>query len=288
MGNIRLIRRRIRGVQSISKITKAMEMIAASKMRRTQERGLAGRPYTQKITQVIADLSAVTRGNVAHPLLEVREQPKRVALIHITPDRGLSGGLVGNLNRKAASFMVENGLPTSVVTVGRKGTEFMRRTSQDVVAEFSQLGDKPSMLDTLPISRIVTEDFIAGKVDAVHICYARFVNTMVQTAVVNQLLPVIAPESSDNSALNNMDYIFEPDAETVLNSLLPRFVEMGVYHAVLESIASEQSARMIAMRSATENANELIGDLTLVYNKARQESITTELLDIIGGAAALA
>jgi F-type H+-transporting ATPase subunit gamma len=263
-----------------------MEMIAASKMRRAQDRGLQGRPYTQKITEVIAALSAITQGKMAHPLLEVR-QPKRVALVHIVPDRGLSGGLVSNLNRKAASFMLDNGLPTSVVAVGRKGVEFTRRTSQNVASEFTQLGDKPSLLDTLPISRVVTDDFISGKVDAVYICYARFINTMVQTPIVNRILPVATPELSTETHQNQPVYIFEPNAESVLNALLPRFVEMGVYHAVLESIASEQSARMIAMRNATENAHELISDLTLIYNKARQESITTELLDIIGGAAAL-
>lgn len=288
MGNVRLIRRRIRGVQSISKITKAMEMIAASKMRRTQERGLQGRPYTQKITEVIAALSAVTQGkSSSHPLLDVRQSPKRIGLVHIAPDRGLSGGLVSNLNRKAANFILEEGKPASVVAVGRKGVEFMRRTSQDVVAEFSQLGDKPSLLDTLPISRIVMDDFISGKVDAVYICYARYINTMVQAPTVTRILPVAAATLGEDGAKSQTDYMFEPDAETVLNALLPRFVEMGVYHSILESIASEQSARMIAMRNATKSAHELIDDLTLVYNKARQESITTELLDIIGGAAAL-
>jgi F-type H+-transporting ATPase subunit gamma len=164
--------------------------------------------------------------------------------------------------------------------------EFMRRTSQNVVAEFLALGDKPNLVDTLPISRIIIDDFISGKVDAVYITYARFKNTLVQTPTVIKILPVtpVAAEAGKNT----MDYIFEPSSEAVLDALLPRFVEMGVYHDILEAIASEQSARMIAMRNATENANELIEDLTLVYNKARQESITTELLDIIGGAAALA
>jgi len=286
VANVRLIRRRIKGIQSIAKITKAMEMIAASKMRRSQERGLQGRPYTQKITEVIAALAAVTRGKASHPLLDVRQQ-KKIALVHIVPDRGLSGGLVSNLNRKAASFMLDSEVPTSVVAVGRKGIDFMRRNSQEVIAEFSQLGDKPNLLDTLPISRIIIDDFVKGNVDAVHICYAHYVNTMVQTPVVKRILPVATPEMTEEVAKSHPVYLFEPNAETVLNALLPRFVEMGIYHAVLEAIASEQSARMIAMRNATENANELIGDLTLVYNKARQESITTELLDIIGGAAAL-
>jgi F-type H+-transporting ATPase subunit gamma len=284
LANIRLIRRRIKGVQSTAKITKAMEMIAASKMRRAQERGLAGRTYTQMITQVISTLASVTHDKNTHPLLRARQPVKNIALVHITPDRGLSGGLVSNLNRKSAAFIVEQAVPTEVIAVGRKGDEFMRRTAQNVVAEFLQLGDKPDMVDTLPISRIIIDDFISGKVDAVYITYARFVNTMVQTPTVIKILPVtpVTVEVGMNS-----DYIFEPSSDAVLDAILPRFVEMSVYHSILEAIASEQSARMIAMRNATENANELIDDLTLVYNKARQESITTELLDIIGGAAAL-
>jgi F-type H+-transporting ATPase subunit gamma len=284
LANIRLIRRRIKGVQSTAKITKAMEMIAASKMRKAQERGLAGRPYTEKITQVISTLAAVTHDTTTHPLLKERQPVKKIELIHITPDRGLSGGLVSNLNRKSATFILEQALPASVIGVGRKGTEFMRRTAQNVMAEFISLGDKPSMVDTLPISRIVIDDFVSGKVDAVYITYARFINTMVQTPTVIKILPVtpVAREAGVSS-----DYIFEPSSAAVLDALLPRFVEMSVYHAILEAIASEQSARMIAMRNATDNAEELIDDLTLVYNKARQESITTELLDIIGGAAAL-
>jgi F-type H+-transporting ATPase subunit gamma len=285
LANIRLIKRRIKGVQSTSKITKAMEMIAASKMRRAQERGLAGRPYTQKITEVISALASIPQTAGKHPLLMARDPIKNIALIHVTPDRGLSGGLVSNLNRKAVSFILEQARPTSVIAVGRKGMEFMRRTSQNVMAEFIQLGDKPNMVDTLPISRIIIDDFVSGKVDAVYISYARFVNTMVQIPTIVKVLP-ITPAGVE-AGKSNADYIFEPTSAAVLEALLPRFVEMGVYHAILESIASEQSARMIAMRNATDNAEELIADLTLVYNKARQESITTELLDIIGGAAAL-
>jgi F-type H+-transporting ATPase subunit gamma len=284
LANIRLIKRRIRGVQSTAKITKAMEMIAASKMRKAQERGLEGRPYTEKITQVISALAANPQDRAQHPLL--KERPvKNAMLVHVTPDRGLSGGLVSNLNRKAAAFITEQGLPVSVIAVGRKGLDFMRRTRQNLVAEFTNLGDKPGLLETLPISRIIIDDYCAGKVDAVYICYARFVNTIVQTPTIVKVLPVTPVKIKEGELTPN--YIFEPSAAAVLEALLPRFVEMGVYHAVLEAIASEQSARMIAMRNATDNADELIQDLTLVYNKARQESITTELLDIIGGAAAL-
>ncbi len=285
MANIRLIKRRIKGIQSTAKITKAMEMIAASKMRKAQERGLAGRPYSEKITQVISGLASMSQSSTAgHPLLAVRPI-KKVAVIHISPDRGLSGGLVSNINRKGASLILEQNMPVSVIAVGRRGLDFMRRTRQDVIAEFINLGDKPGLLDSLPISRIVIDDISQGKVDAVYLVYARFISTAVQTPVAEQLLPVLPPVSKGEL---QADYIYEPGMSEVLNDLLPRYVEMQVYHAILEAIASEQSARMIAMRNATDNAEELIGDLTLVYNKARQESITTELLDIIGGAAALA
>ena len=284
MANIRLIRRRIRGVQNITKITRAMEMIATSKMRRTQERGLAGRPYSEKIRQVIADLAALPQTDrVLHPLLNRREV-KKVAIVLITPDRGLCGGLIGNLNRTIASYMLEQKAPVTVISIGRKGIEFARRYNANVLAEFSHLGDRPSLLDTLPISRIVIEEYSRGAFDLVCLVYARFVSTMVQDACVQQLLPV---EPASIPAAQNVEYIYEPGPGAVLDNLLTRFVEMEVYHAILESIASEQSARMVAMKSATDNAAELIDDLTLLYNKARQEAITKELLDIAGGVEAL-
>ncbi len=284
MADIRVIRRRIRGVRSTSKITRAMEMIAASKMRRAQERGLAGRPYADKIQQVIANLAALTEaGREPHPLLQ-RRPINKIALVHITPDRGLCGGLVGNLNRTIASYILEQKAPVSVIAVGRKGLEFIRRCDTEVLAEFTHLGDRPSLVDTLPISRIVIEDYSRGAFDLVYLVYARFVSTMVQNPCVQQLLPV---EPASIPAAQNVDYIYEPGPDAVLGNLLTRFVEMEVYHAILESIASEQSARMVAMKNATDNAGELIDDLTLLYNKARQEAITTERLDIAGGVEAL-
>ncbi|MDP2920654.1 MAG: ATP synthase F1 subunit gamma [Dehalococcoidia bacterium] len=282
MANIRLIRRRIRGVQSTAKITRAMEMIATSKMRRAQEAGIAGRPYDQKIRQVIASLAAVS-GEAPHPLLR-RRPVNKIAIIHITPDRGLCGGLNANLNRKTGSFILEQAKPVTVIGVGQKGIDFMRRYRRDIRAEFSHLHDRPALYDILPIAQVVIDDYTNGLVDMVYLVYARFVSTMVQTPVMEQLLPV---QPAQLPKLENVEYIFEPNPQNVLGALLPRFVEMEVYHAILESIASEQSARMVAMRNATENAQELIQHLTLVYNKARQESITTELLDISGGAAAL-
>jgi F-type H+-transporting ATPase subunit gamma len=285
MANIRLIRRRIRGIQSTAKITRAMEMIATSKMRRAQERGLAGRPYAEKIQQVLADLAALPReGGALHPLLQRRPVTK-IGIVHITPDRGLCGGLNTNINRRTASFILEQSVPVTLITVGRKGRDFMRRYGRDIGAEFTGLGDRPGWLDTLPISRIIIDDYTNGIIDLVYLIYARFISTMVQRPILQQILPV---EPAEIPAAQNVDYIYEPGAAAVFGELLPRFVEMQVYHAILESIASEQSARMVAMRNATDNANELIEELTLMYNKARQESITKELLDITGGAAALA
>ena len=285
MADIRLIRRRIRGVQSTAKITRAMEMIATLKMRRAQERGLAGRPYADKILQVISDLAALPQEEgVLHPLLQRREVNK-IAIVHITPDRGLCGGLNANINRKTAGFIVEQKVPVSIIAVGRKGWDFMRRHGQEIYAEFSQIGDWPSLLDTLPISHIIIDEYQKGTVDLVYLAYTQFVSTMTQKAVLQPLLPV-EPEAVLTGG--NVEYIYEPGPSAVLGELLPRFVEMQVYHAILEAIASEQSARMVAMRNATDNATELVQDLTLAYNKARQEAITKEILDIAGGAAALA
>ena len=285
MANIRLIRRRIRGIQSTAKITRAMEMIATLKMRRAQERGLAGRPYSEKIFQVIADLAALPQaGDSLHPLLQ-RRPVNKIAIVHITPDRGLCGGLNTNVNRKTASFIVEQSVPVTIMVVGRKGRDFMRWHKCELLAEFTGLGDKPSLLDTLPISRIIIDDYSSGVIDLVYLVYAQFISTMTQKPVLRQILPV---EPATIPGEENVDYIYEPGSDVVLGELLPRFVEMQVYHAILESIASEQSARMVAMRNATDGANELVQDLTLMYNKARQEAITRELLDIAGGAAALA
>jgi len=262
-----------------------MEMIATSKMRRAQERGLAGRPYSEKIQQVLADLAALpVEGGALHPLLQ-RRAVNKIAIVHITPDRGLCGGLNTNLNRKTVSFIREQNILVTLVTLGRKGRDFMRRYGREIRAEFTGIGDRPSLLDTLPISRIIIDDYTNGVIDLVYLVYAQFISTMVQRPVMQQVLPV---EPAAIPRAQNVDYIYEPGPRVVLGELLPRFVEMQVYHAILESIASEQSARMVAMRNATDNANELIEELTLTYNKARQESITKELLDITGGAAALA
>jgi F-type H+-transporting ATPase subunit gamma len=284
MISTRVLRRRIRSIQSTAKITRAMEMIATAKMRRAQDQALAGRPYSDKITQVIADLAAEFSGdNAAHPLLEKRNVNK-IAVIHITSDRGLCGGLNANMNRLSGRFILEQKIPVTLVTVGKKGRDFMYRQRQDVRAEFTKISDRPAMLDTLPISRIITDDYSTGYVDQVYLAYTRFVTTMVQNPTLELLLPI---EPASMPKTETSEYIYEPDPSFVLNQLLPRYVEMRVYHAILEAIASEQSARMVAMRSATDNANDVMQELTLILNKARQEMITTELLDITGGVESL-
>jgi F-type H+-transporting ATPase subunit gamma len=192
--------------------------------------------------------------------------------------------LNANINRRTAAFILEQTVPVTLITVGRRGRDFMVRYGQDIHAEFTQLGDKPSLLDTLPASRIVIDDYSSGFVDMVYLAYTQFITTMTQRPVISQLLPI---EPAIIPRRENVEYIYEPGAGSVLADLLPRFVEMKVYHAILESIASEQSARMVAMRNATDNANELIEHLTLLHNKVRQEMITKELLEITGGAAAL-
>jgi F-type H+-transporting ATPase subunit gamma len=285
MATIRQIKSRIKSVRNTSKVTKAMEMIAASKMKRAQERTLAARPYAEKIKQVLADLAAQTRvGEEGHPLL-VKRPVNKVAVIHITPDRGLCGGLVANVNRNAARFIMDSkGVPVTSIAIGRKGRDFMLRSGQQVRAEFINMSDKPSVSDILPVARIVVDDYTAGLVDEVYVSYTQFVNTVSQKPAIVKLLPI---EPAVFEAGKNNEYIYEPTPQAVMSDLLPRFIEMSLYHALLEAIASEQSARMVAMRNATDNAHELIGELTLKYNKARQEMITKELLDIVGGVAAL-
>lgn len=282
MATTRQIKRRIRSVQNTAKITKAMELVAASKMRRAQQRALAGRPYAERLTWVLEDLAEtipLIDPDQLHPLLRRREV-KTVGIVHITPSRGLCGGLPTHLNRRASALALETGVPAEVVAVGRKGRDFFRRTNTPIRAEFLELGDYPDYLDILPIARVVMDDYLSGAVDQVFLVYGFFVNTMTQEPRATQLLPIEPPEEAATRAV---DYIYEPAREAVLTELLPRYVEMQIYAAILEGIASEQSARMVAMRSATEAAQEMIEVLTLTYNKARQEQITEELLDIVGG-----
>ena len=284
MASIQVLRRRIRSIHGTTKIVRAMEMVATAKMRRTQQQALAGRPYTEKIRQVIADLAIEPRikGKIL-PLLQKREV-KKIAIVHIGTDRGLCGGLNTNLNRLVAEFILQQKVPVTVITVGRKARAFARIAQLDVRAEFSGISDRATMQETLPISRVVIEDYSKGEVDLIFLAYPRFVSTMLQRPMIEALLPIEPAKLPPGQVA---EYIYEPDPFSVLNELLPRFVEMEVYHAVLELIASEQSARMVAMRNAGDNAEDLIKDLSLSLNKARQEMITKEICDISGGAEAL-
>jgi F-type H+-transporting ATPase subunit gamma len=286
-GQLRLIRRRIRSIQSTAKITRAMELVAASKMRRAQLNALAARPYAEKLRWVLADL-AETLNQIdpenRHPLIQTRSEVKAIELILVTPNRGLSGGLPANQLRRTAQFISDQNKPVRVIAVGRKGRDFIRRTGQQLIAEFLELGDYPVYTDIRPIAQIAMNDYINGEADEVYVLYPEFVNMVTQRQTVMKLLPIEPPVDTETEAT---DYIYEPGREAVLAELLPRYVERQIYGAILEAGASEQSARMVAMRNATENANELMSDLTLVYNKARQESITSELLDIVGGVEAM-
>lgn len=285
MSTIRLIQRRIRSITSTARITKAMEMVASSKMRRAQQQVLASRPFAAKMNELLGHLAAqVPSGEPIHPLLAHRI-PQRIGVVHITADRGLCGSLNANMNRRTAAFILAQEVPVAIIAVGRKGRDFMLRYGRDVRAEFTGIGDQPDLLDIAPICRIIIDDYLDGSFDQVYLAYTQFVSTITQRPVLQRLLPV-EPLRPGGAYL--LEFIYEPSPAAVLARLLPRFVEMQVYQAILEHISSEHSARMVAMRNATDNANELIGELTLTYNKARQEAITKELLDIVGGAAALA
>lgn len=284
------LRDRIKSVSNTAKVTGAMQMIAASKMTRAQNMVRAGRPYADRIRDVLGDLAALAAkedDESSVDLLKIRPVQKTL-LVLITPDRGLAGALVGNLQRAAGSFIGETEGKVSVMVVGRKGERFITRIGEDLKAAFS-VPDRPRLDDTVAISRMLIDEYASERVDRVVLIYARFVNTAVQRVTVRQLLPVEPPERAEGETakLQQLDYIYEPSIADVLASLVPRYIETQVYHGILEAIASEHSARMIAMQNATDNANEIVEDLTLDLNKARQESITAELLDIVGGVAAL-
>ena len=283
MPSTRELRIRIRSVSNTAKVTKAMQLIAASKMRRAQQMVLDGKAYADRMQRVLGHLvGQLPEGeSTGVPLLD-RRPVQKTAMLLVTPDRGLAGALVGNLNRVAGMAIRESASPVSVVAVGRKGERFIARTGQDLVATFS-VNDRPRLEDTVAISRQLINQYVDGEVDRVVLVFAEFINTAVQKPTVRTLLPV----EPGADALADVDYIFEPSAREVLETLAPRYVETQVYHSILEAIASEHSARMVSMKNATDNANQLVDDLTLELNKARQESITSELLDIVGGVAAI-
>lgn len=265
-----------------------MEMVSAAKMRRAQDRVRAARPYSERIRAMIAGLAHVS-GTVEpgqFPLLDQRPV-NRVSVILITSDRGLAGAFNSNIIRRAARFVRdEAGHEVDMIPVGRKGRDFFARTRHAMTAEFTQLGDAPTLEQLRPVINVAVTDFIAGRVDAVYLVYSKFINTLSQTPELLQILP-IQPPTDAVAADETQDYIFEPDPVTVLQALLPRYVETQVYQAVLESIASEHSARMVAMRAATDAARDFINELTLSLNKARQTQITREVAEISAGASAL-
>ena len=290
MPTIRQLKRRITSVKNTAKITNALQLVAASKMRRAQDRALQSHPYAEKMRFVLAGLATAGSGDEAalHPLL-TRRPAQNIAVLHITPDRGLCGGLNSNLNRSAGTFVANQHEPVSVVAVGKKGRDFFVRAHTHLLAEFTDLGDYPTQAETLGIARIIMDDYLKGTIDRVYVSYSEFVSTANQRPAIRQLLPIEPPQMDSAAEAENFrqDFIFEPSPAVVLERLLPRYIEMQIYEAVLQNSASFLSAQMVAMKNATDNAQDITRELTLTYNKLRQEQITRELLDIIGGAAAL-
>ena len=306
MASIRELRKRIRSISNLSQVTRAMEMVAASRMRRAQEQVTASRPYAAKAWELLTQLVATGAVlEMSAPLLTERDPVRTVALILITGDRGLAGGYNGAMVRAATQFLQRREqVELRLITVGRKGRDAMLRAGYTIEAEFGDLPDRPRESDVTPIARLATDRFISGASDAVYIGYTDFVNVLRQQPWVRQLLPlhpnaltdaagderlqpVMASYLRDTPPPLEGGYSYESAMENLLEQVIRRFVELQIYQAVVESLASEHAARMVAMRNATENANDLLKDLTMTYNKVRQQSITEEMLDIAGGAEAL-
>ena len=282
------IRGKIKSVENTKKITKAMEMVAASKMRKAQDRMRAARPYSEKIRHVAANLGKANPEYV-HPFMEVN-QAKDVGFIVVTTDKGLCGGLNTNVLRMVSNKLRDlqtEGHKAKAVAIGNKGLGFLGRSGVQVVSHATQLGDTPHLDKLIGPVKVLLDAYVAGEIHSVQLCYTRFINTMKQESVVEQLLPLSADALKTHEGHSTWDYIYEPDAQTVIDELLLRYVEAMVYQAVAESMASEQSARMVAMKSATDNAGNVINELKLVYNKTRQAAITKELSEIVAGAAAV-
>ena len=287
------IRGKIKSVENTKKITKAMEMVAASKMRKAQERMRAARPYAEKIRNITANLAQANPEYRSPYMRKVDGSAKAVGFIVVTTDKGLCGGLNTNILRAVTAKMREAqaaGQQISAVAIGNKGLGFLNRIGANVVSQVTQLGDAPQIDKLIGPVKTMLDLFIAGKLDAVYLCFTDFINTMKQEPTVEQLLPLAAERlavSDEAKKQYGWDYIYEPDAPAVIDELMTRYVEGLVYQAVAENMASEQSARMVAMKSATDNAGNLINELKLIYNKTRQAAITKELSEIVGGAAAI-
>jgi F-type H+-transporting ATPase subunit gamma len=286
------IRTKIKSVQNTRKITKAMEMVAASKMRKAQDRMRAARPYSEKIRRLAANLAAASLSDYRHPFLAkgAQAEPTHVGLIVVTTDKGLCGGLNTNVLRMLVASMRgwerEGATEIRVTCIGNKGLGFMQRMGANVVSNVAHLGDTPHLEKLIGPVKVMIDAVQNGELDRVYIAYTRFINTMKQEPVVEQLLPLTGERLG--TPQGSWDYLYEPEARVVIDELLVRYVEALIYQAVAENMASEQSARMVAMKSATDNAGTVIKELQLVYNKARQAAITKELSEIVGGAAAIA
>ncbi len=282
------IRGKIKSVENTKKITKAMEMVAASKMRKAQERMRSARPYADKVRNIAVNLGKANP-EYTHPFMKTNDA-KAVGFIVVTTDKGLCGGMNTNVLRAVTAKLREAqsaGLQPQAVAIGNKGLGFLNRIGAQVVSHVTQLGDTPHLDKLIGPVKVLLDAYAAGKVSAVYLSYTRFINTMKQEPVLEQLLPLTAANMKGDAGQPGWDYIYEPDAQTVIDELLVRYVEALVYQAVAENMASEQSARMVAMKSATDNAGNVIAELKLVYNKTRQAAITKELSEIVAGAAAV-
>ncbi len=292
MPGIKEIRTKIKSVQNTSKITKAMEMVAASKMRKAQDRMRAARPYADKVRNIVAHLSEAAP-DYEHPFLVEHSSAKAVGIIAVTTDKGLCGALNTNVLRSLLNRLKDydaQGVKVQTTAIGNKGLSFLTRIDSNVVSEVVQLGDTPNLERLIGAVKVQLDAFAEGRIDAVYIAYNRFINTMKQEPVFEQLLPLTADrfsQSADEKQAYSWEYIYEPDMATVIDELLLRYVEALVFQAVAENMASEQSARMVAMKAASDNAKKVIGELKLVYNKTRQAAITKEISEIVGGAAAV-
>ncbi len=287
MAGAKEIRSKIASIKNTQKITRAMEMVAASKMRKTQERMRASKPYATKIYNVVKHIARAA-SEYRHPFMTVRDI-KRAGIIVVTSDRGLCGGLNANLLRETIGTMrkwQDLGKEIDLCVIGRKGQAFFKRVGGRVIASTDHLGDTPAIGDLLGVVKVMLDAFYQGEIDSLHIVYNEFVNTMTQTPIMEQILPLPTAEEDSKALGHHWDYIYEPDAKELLDVLLERYIELQVYQAVVENIACEQAAKMIAMKSATDNAGDLIKEFQLAYNKARQAAITQELAEIVGGAAA--
>ena len=283
------IRGKIKSVENTKKITKAMEMVAASKMRKAQDRMRMARPYSEKVRQIAANLSRANP-EYRHPFMVTNDDAKVAGMIVVTTDKGLCGGMNTNVLRVVTNQLKElqaKGQTAEVVAIGNKGLGFLNRVGAKVVSHVTGLGDTPHLEKLIGPVKVLLDAYSEGRINAVYLCYTKFINTMKQEAVIQQLLPLSAQDLEEGEAGHDWDYIYEPDAKPVIDALLVRYIEALIYQAVAENMACEQSARMVAMKSASDNAKSVIGELQLVYNKSRQAAITKELSEIVSGAAAV-